>query len=136
MPSKFHVASYLCRPKQDVVSEDKAVNKAFELVGRRAFMKFQSTNISIRCEPTPKSMSLVSRHDNHCNAGDVAPEPQTNDQPLTTNVDTADPMKQMTVLNNKNPSRTKQVCLRWMSTGTAPIDRVQYSKERNLHHEN
>ena len=65
-------------------------------------------------------MSSISRHDKDCNAVDVVPGSQTTD-PTLTNVDAADAMEQTTALNNPNPSRTKQVCLRWMSTTPVAI---------------
>lgn len=111
MPSKFNVASCLCRPnKQDVVFEDNAVNKSVWNGRPPRFHEIEMPiEEHIHSVRTQKTMSSSSQHDNNFNVGDVAPELQTNDQQLTTNVDTADPMEQTKVLTNKNPSSTKQV---------------------------
>ncbi len=102
----FHVEPYLCRPKQDVVFKDKAVNISFQLVGRRAFVRTQQQ----------KTMSSLPHHDDDCNAGDMVSAQQTTDHPLN-NVDTADPMEQTRELINPNPLRTKQEqSQNWMQT--------------------
>jgi hypothetical protein len=93
--------------------------KVFELVGRRALTIGEHTpSIELDAHTPKKTMSSLSRHDDDSNAGDVAPEPQTADRPLT-NIDMADAMGETTVLSNANLPRTKQVHLRWMST--APV---------------
>jgi len=55
---------------------------------------------------TAKMMSSLSDHDDDCNTGDVAPKLPTTFQIIYTNIDTANPMVETTVLNNPNPPRT------------------------------
>jgi hypothetical protein len=63
-------------------------------------------------------MSSPSRHDDDRNAGDVVPEPQPTNRPLT-NVDTADSSEETRMLEDSNSSRKKAPRLRWMSTASA-----------------
>ena len=67
----------------------KLSTKAFELVGRRPFLEVPIKKHILSARTHKKTMSSLSRHDNIRNAGDVAPEPQTTNHPLT-DVDAAD----------------------------------------------
>jgi hypothetical protein len=130
LPSKFHgVAHCSCRPRQDVVFEDKAVSKGIRISRPpRCFeMPIEERTISARTKQK-KRMSSLCRHDNDCNTGDVVPVPQTTD-PTLTNVDMADPTVQTTVLNHPPPPRSKQIRLRWMST--APMAKTLGKQARN-----
>ncbi len=71
-PSKFHVAPYSCRPKKDVVFEDKVVNNSVQT--SRLQPSFVRTQ--------PKTLSPLSRHDNDCNIGDFTTQPQTTECPV------------------------------------------------------
>jgi hypothetical protein len=76
--SKFHVAPYLCRPKQCLVYEDKSVNKSTR---SSRPPRIHETNMSRICplgaNTRKNRRKSLSHHDDDCNAYDMATEPQS-----------------------------------------------------------
>ena len=99
---------YLLRTKHQQVRANIGTQLGIFLDVQEESLVLEISRIFARClvRTQQNTMSSLSDHDDDCNTGDKAPKLPTTFQIIYTNIDTANPTVETTVLNNPNLPRT------------------------------